>query len=47
MPKLPRITATEAEKLLLDAGFIQIRNKESYSGCQSLNLSVIMGWCSW
>ena len=30
MPKLPRITAKEAEKLLLDAGFIQIRSKGSH-----------------
>jgi predicted RNA binding protein YcfA (HicA-like mRNA interferase family) len=30
LPKLPRITATEAEKLLLDAGFIQIRSKGSH-----------------
>ncbi|MEH2029197.1 MAG: type II toxin-antitoxin system HicA family toxin [Nostoc sp.] len=30
MPKLPRITAIEAEKLLLDAGFIQIRSKGSH-----------------
>ena len=30
MPKLPRLTAKEAEKLLLDAGFIQIRSKGSH-----------------
>ncbi|WP_392531445.1 type II toxin-antitoxin system HicA family toxin [Nostoc sp. C117] len=30
MPKLPRLTATEAEKLLLDADFIQIRSKGSH-----------------
>ncbi len=30
MPKLPRLTATEAEKLLLDVGFIQIRSKGSH-----------------
>ncbi|MEH1793167.1 type II toxin-antitoxin system HicA family toxin [Nostoc sp.] len=30
MPKLPRLTATEAEKLLLNAGFIQIRSKGSH-----------------
>jgi predicted RNA binding protein YcfA (HicA-like mRNA interferase family) len=30
LPKLPRITAKEAEKLLLDAGFIQIRSKGSH-----------------
>ena len=30
MPKLPRLTAREAEKLLLDAGFIQIRSKGSH-----------------
>ncbi|WP_341525146.1 type II toxin-antitoxin system HicA family toxin [Nostoc sp. UHCC 0302] len=31
MPKLPHLTATEAEKLLLDVGFIQIRSKGSHS----------------
>lgn len=30
MPKLPRLTAKEAEKLLLDAGFSQIRSKGSH-----------------
>ncbi|MDF5707479.1 MAG: type II toxin-antitoxin system HicA family toxin [Nostoc sp. S4] len=30
MPKLPCLIATEAEKLLLDAGFIQIRSKGSH-----------------
>ena len=30
MPKQPRLTAKEAEKLLLDAGFIQIRSKGSH-----------------
>ena len=30
MPKLPRLTAKEAERLLLDAGFIQIRSKGSH-----------------
>ncbi|MBE9232353.1 type II toxin-antitoxin system HicA family toxin [Cuspidothrix issatschenkoi LEGE 03284] len=30
MPKLPRITAKEAEKLLLNAGFIEIRSKGSH-----------------
>ncbi|MBW4633092.1 MAG: type II toxin-antitoxin system HicA family toxin [Iphinoe sp. HA4291-MV1] len=30
MPKLPRLRAKEAEKLLLDAGFIQIRSKGSH-----------------
>ncbi|MEH2145095.1 type II toxin-antitoxin system HicA family toxin [Nostoc sp.] len=30
MPKLPRLTAREAEKLLLDEGFIQIRSKGSH-----------------
>lgn len=29
MPKLPRITATEAEKLLLKIGLIQIKSKVS------------------
>lgn len=30
MPKLPRLTAKEAEKLLLDAGFVLIRTKGSH-----------------
>ena len=30
MPKLPRLTAVEAEKLLLDAGFRLIRSKGSH-----------------
>ncbi|MBU7585952.1 MAG: type II toxin-antitoxin system HicA family toxin [Nostoc sp. TH1S01] len=30
MPKQPRLTATEAEKLLLEAGFVQIRTKGSH-----------------
>ena len=30
MPKLPRINAKEAEKLLLNAGFIEIRSKGSH-----------------
>ncbi len=30
MPKLPRLTAKEAEKLLLDAGFVQIRSQGSH-----------------
>ncbi|QJB43677.1 type II toxin-antitoxin system HicA family toxin [Dolichospermum flos-aquae] len=30
MPKLPRLTAKEAEKLLLSAGFMQIRSKGSH-----------------
>ena len=30
MPKLPRLTAKEAEKLLLDSGFVQIRSKRSH-----------------
>ncbi|GAB4189576.1 MAG: hypothetical protein Fur006_30960 [Coleofasciculaceae cyanobacterium] len=30
MPKLPRLTAKEAERLLLDAGFTQIRSKGSH-----------------
>lgn len=30
MPKQPRLTAKEAEKLLLDVGFIQIRSKGSH-----------------
>jgi predicted RNA binding protein YcfA (HicA-like mRNA interferase family) len=30
LPKLPRLTAKEAEKLLLDAGFSLIRSKGSH-----------------
>ncbi|BAY19570.1 hypothetical protein NIES21_54330 [Anabaenopsis circularis NIES-21] len=30
MPKQPRLTATEAERLLLEAGFVQIRSKGSH-----------------
>ena len=30
MPKLPRLTAKEAEKMLLDAGFELIRSKGSH-----------------
>jgi predicted RNA binding protein YcfA (HicA-like mRNA interferase family) len=30
LPKLPRINAKEAEKLLLNAGFIEIRSKGSH-----------------
>jgi predicted RNA binding protein YcfA (HicA-like mRNA interferase family) len=30
LPKQPRLNAKEAEKLLLDAGFIQIRSKGSH-----------------
>jgi predicted RNA binding protein YcfA (HicA-like mRNA interferase family) len=30
MPKLPRLTAAEAEKLLLRAGFVWIRSKGSH-----------------
>jgi predicted RNA binding protein YcfA (HicA-like mRNA interferase family) len=30
LPKLPRINAKEAEKLLLNAGFIEVRSKGSH-----------------
>jgi predicted RNA binding protein YcfA (HicA-like mRNA interferase family) len=30
LPKLPRLTAQEAEKLLLDAGFVLLRSKGSH-----------------
>jgi predicted RNA binding protein YcfA (HicA-like mRNA interferase family) len=30
LPKLPRITAKEAEKILLNAGFIEMRSKGSH-----------------
>lgn len=30
MPKLPRLTAKEAETILLEAGFLRIRSKGSH-----------------
>lgn len=30
MPKLPRLTAPEAERLLLGAGFVHVRSKGSH-----------------
>lgn len=30
MPRIPRLTAQEAEKLLLDAGFLLLRSKGSH-----------------
>ena len=30
MPKLPKLTAVEAEKLLMEAGFHQVRSKGSH-----------------
>ena len=42
MPKLPRLTAKEAEKLLLDSGFIQIRSKGSHRIYRKDNTRVVI-----
>ncbi|MEH2327320.1 MAG: type II toxin-antitoxin system HicA family toxin [Nostoc sp.] len=42
MPKLPRLNAKEAEKLLLDAGFIQIRSKGSHRVYRLENIRVVI-----
>lgn len=42
MPKLPRLTAKEAEKLLLDSGFIQIRSKGSHRIYRKDNIRVVI-----
>ena len=42
MPKLPRITAKEAEKLLLNAGFIEIRSKGSHRIYSRENVRVVI-----
>ncbi len=42
MPKLPRLTAKEAERLLLDAGFIQIRSKGSHRVYQLEEIRVVV-----
>jgi predicted RNA binding protein YcfA (HicA-like mRNA interferase family) len=42
LPKLPRITAKEAEKLLLDAGFIQIRSKGSHRVYRLAEIRVVI-----
>jgi predicted RNA binding protein YcfA (HicA-like mRNA interferase family) len=42
LPKLPRITAKEAEKLLLNAGFIEIRSKGSHRIYSRENVRVVI-----
>ncbi|MBD2778551.1 type II toxin-antitoxin system HicA family toxin [Iningainema tapete] len=42
MPKLPRLTAKEAEKLLLDIGFTQIRSKGSHRIYRREELRVVI-----
>lgn len=42
MPKLPRINAKEAEKLLLDAGFILIRSQDSHQIYLKNNVRVVV-----
>lgn len=42
MPKLPRINAKEAEKLLLDAGFTQIRSKGSHRIYRKEDIRVVI-----
>ncbi|MDJ0725586.1 MAG: type II toxin-antitoxin system HicA family toxin [Prochloraceae cyanobacterium] len=42
MPKLPRLTATEAEKLLLEAGFILARTKGSHKIYIKDNIRVVI-----
>ncbi len=42
MPKLPRLTAQEAEKLLLDAGFVMIRSKGSHRIYLKENIRVVV-----
>jgi len=42
LPKLPRLTAKEAERLLLDAGFIQIRSKGSHRVYQLEKIRVVV-----
>ena len=40
MPKLPRLTAQEAEKLLFDASFVMIRSKGSHRVYLEENIKV-------
>jgi predicted RNA binding protein YcfA (HicA-like mRNA interferase family) len=42
LPKLPRLTAKEAEKLILEAGFIQIRSKGSHRIYRRENVRVVI-----
>ena len=42
MPKLPRLNAKEAEKLLLQAGFIHIRSQGSHRIYQLNTIRVVV-----
>ncbi len=42
MPKLPRLTAQEAEKLLFDAGFVMLRSKGSHRIYLKENIRVVV-----
>ncbi|MEH2044668.1 type II toxin-antitoxin system HicA family toxin [Nostoc sp.] len=42
MPKLPRLTAKEAENLLLDAGFTLIRSKGSHRVYRLNDIRVVL-----
>jgi predicted RNA binding protein YcfA (HicA-like mRNA interferase family) len=42
LPKLPRLNAKEAEKLLLDAGFTQIRSKGSHRVYRLAEIRVVI-----
>ncbi len=42
MPKLPRLNAKEAEKLLLDANFTLIRSQGSHRIYQKENIRVVI-----
>jgi predicted RNA binding protein YcfA (HicA-like mRNA interferase family) len=42
LPKLPRLTAKEAEKLLLAAGFIELRSKGSHRVYFKDNIRVVI-----
>ena len=47
MPKLPRLTAEKAEKLLLDAGFIQIRSKGSHRIYRKEEIRVVISYVAY
>ncbi len=42
MPKLPRLTAQDAEKILFDAGFVLIRSKGSHRIYLKENIRVVV-----
>lgn len=42
MPKLPRLTAQDAENLLFDAGFLLIRSKGSHRIYLKSNIRVVI-----